>query len=111
MRHKLRTATLAFLALLIISVSTWAKQVTPKTETLVVNGQTGQAAVIEVDGRAYVDLTALAQIANWSVSFKVNRIVLSPVPNTASAPATVARQPRTTTPAYRGISCVLGWKR
>ena len=45
------------------------KQVTQKTETLVINGQTGQAAVIRVDGRAYVDLAALAEIANWSVSF------------------------------------------
>src|SRR6476660_5135880 len=89
MRHKLRTTRLAFLTLLIISVSTWAKQVTQKTETLVINGQTGQAAVIQVDGRAYVDLTALAQIANWSVSFKANRIVLSPAANTASAPETV----------------------
>ena len=41
MRYKLRTATLAFLTLLIISVSTWAKQVTQKTKTLVINGQTG----------------------------------------------------------------------
>ena len=73
MRYKLRTATLAFLTLLIISVSTWAKQVTQKTETLVINGQTGQAAVIHVNGRAYVDLTALAQIANWSVSIQANR--------------------------------------
>ena len=89
MRYKLRTATLAFLTLLIISVSMWAKQVTQKTETLVINGQTGQAAVIHVDGRAYVDLTALAQIANWSVSFEANRIVLGPAPNPASAPETV----------------------
>ena len=89
MRYKLLTATLSFLTLLIISVNTWAKQVTPKTETLVINGQTGQAAVIQVDGRVYVDLTALAQIANWSVGFKVNRIVLSPAPNTASAVASV----------------------
>jgi hypothetical protein len=89
MRYKLRAATFAFLTLLIISASTWAKQVTQKTETLVINGQTGQVAVIQVDGRAYVDVRALAQIANCSVSFKTNRIVLSPALNTASAPETV----------------------
>src|SRR4029077_3180555 len=88
MRYKLRAATLAFLTLLIFSVSRWAKQVTQKTQTLVINGQTGQAAVIHVDGRAYVDLTALAQIANWSVRFKANRIVVSPAPSPASAPET-----------------------
>jgi hypothetical protein len=91
MRYKLRPATLAFLTLtvLIISVSTRAKQVTQKkTQTLVLNGQMGQVAVIQVDGRPYVDLNALAQIANWSVSFKTNRIVLSPAPNPASPPET-----------------------
>ena len=89
MTYKLQPATLSALTLLIFTVSTWGKQVTQKTETLVINGQTGQAAVIRVDGRAYVDLAALAEIANWSVSFNTNRIVLGPAPNPASAPEPV----------------------
>jgi hypothetical protein len=89
MTYKLQPATLLALTLLIFTASTWGKQVTQKTETLVINGQTGQAAVIRVDGRAFVDLAALAEIANWSVTFNSNRIVLGPAPNPASSPETV----------------------
>ncbi len=54
-----------------------------------INGQTGQAAVIQVDGRTYVDLETLAHIANGSLTFKANRIVLNLPPSTASTPAAV----------------------
>ena len=72
-----------------MSGSTWATQAKQQTETLVINGQTGQAAVIHVNGRAYVDLETLAHIANGSLSFKANRIVLNLPPSTASAPEAV----------------------
>lgn len=90
MPYNLRTASLAFLALLIMSGSAWAKQAKQQTETLVVNGQAGQAAVIQADGRTYVDLETLAHIANGSLSFKANRIVLNLPPSTASTAAAVA---------------------
>jgi hypothetical protein len=90
MRYNLQNASLALLALLIISAGTWASQAKQKAETLVIDGQTGQAAVIQVDGRAYVDLETLAHIANWSLSFKANRIVLNLQPNTAITPAATA---------------------
>jgi hypothetical protein len=90
MRYNLQNASLALLALLITSAGTWASQAKQKAETLVIDGQTGQAAVIQVDGRAYVDLETLAHIANWSLSFKANRIVLNLQPNTASTPAATA---------------------
>lgn len=44
---------------------------------LVIDGHAGQAAVIQKDGRAYVDLESLAEITNASLSFKANKIVLS----------------------------------
>jgi hypothetical protein len=44
---------------------------------LVIDGHAGQATVIQKDGRAYVDLQSLVEIANASLSFKANRIVLS----------------------------------
>ena len=55
MPYNLRSTSLAFLALLIMSGSTWA-QAKQQTETLVINGQTGEAAVVRVDGRTYVNL-------------------------------------------------------
>jgi hypothetical protein len=90
MRYNLRTVSLVFLALLIMSESTWANQAKQQTETLVINGRTGQAAVVQVDGRAYVDLETLAHIANGSLSFKANRIVLNLPPSAASTSAAPA---------------------
>jgi hypothetical protein len=60
---------------------------------LVVEGHTGHAEVIEKDGRAYVDLQALTEIASGSLSFKGSRIVLSLPPSHAS------RSPVVETPA------------
>lgn len=44
---------------------------------LVIDGQAGQAPVIEKDGRSYVDVEALTQITHGSLSFQADRIVLS----------------------------------
>jgi hypothetical protein len=50
MSYKLRSTSLAFLALLIMSWTTWA-EAKQQSETLVINGQTGQVAVVRADGR------------------------------------------------------------
>lgn len=76
MRHALRNTSLMLLWLLFESGVTLA-QVAPQSRTLLINGQSGQAAVIQLDGRSYVDLEALAQITNGSLQFKANRIVLT----------------------------------
>lgn len=57
-----------------------------QTRNLVVNGQSGQASVIQQNGRTYVDLLGLAQIANGSVSFTPNAIQLTLPASTASTP-------------------------
>jgi hypothetical protein len=89
MSRNLRSTSLAFLALLMISWSAWA-QAKQQSETVEINGQTGQAAVIHVDGRTYVDLETLARIAKGSVSFKANRVVLNLPPSSAGTSASVA---------------------
>jgi len=88
MPYNLR-ALLAFLALLIMAKSTWA-QPKQQTETLVINGETGRAAVVRVDGHTYVDLETLAHIAKGSLSFKASRIVLNLPPSTASTSEALA---------------------
>jgi hypothetical protein len=51
--------------------------------TLVVNGQSGEASVVEASGRTYVDLEALTRIANGSLAFDDDQIVLIiPAPST-----------------------------
>ncbi len=56
--------------------------------TLVVNGRTVDTAVVEVEGRSYVDIEGLAQIIGGSVNFEPNQITLTlPEPAPAATPA------------------------
>ena len=48
-----------------------------QTNSLAISGQPGQAKVIQVDGRNYVDVEGLARILNGSMSFNGNQIVLA----------------------------------
>ena len=64
-----------------------------QNRTLVISGQPGNVPVIQVNGRSYVDLEALARVSNASLSFSGNQIVL-PLPGTsASATATPVARP------------------
>lgn len=87
MRHKL--FSLAVLSL--FSALSFA-QAAPQTRTLVVNGNSGDIPVIQQNGRAFVDLAALANIANGSLSFTANRITLTIPPSTAGAAAAPASE-------------------
>jgi hypothetical protein len=65
-----------------------------QTRTLIINGQTTQAPVIQVNGRSYVDLEALATAVNGSISSAGSQIALSvPIGPAAAAPAATAVQP------------------
>jgi len=61
-------------------------QATHHKRTLIVNGQSGEAPVIEAGGHSYVDLEALARTANGSVAFQGDRIVLT-IPASSTAPS------------------------
>jgi hypothetical protein len=70
----------------ILSVSeTVAQDTSPKT--LIINGTTVNATVIQVEGRSYVDIEGLAQALSGSVTFDPSRIELTiPAPAAARAP-------------------------
>lgn len=91
MSNYLCRALLLALSLVMVSASMFG-QINQQRRTLVINGQSGEAAVIQLDGRLYVDLGTLASIANGSVAFQGNRIVVMLPSAPASEPA-VARQP------------------
>lgn len=55
----------------------------PQGRTLVLTGHSGELTVMEMGGRYYVDIEALTRLANGSLGFRGNQIVL-----TLSAPAT-----------------------
>lgn len=62
-------------------------QSAPHPQTLVVNGQAGKTTVVQVNGRSFVDVEALAQIANGTVAFKDNQITLTVPASAASGTA------------------------
>jgi hypothetical protein len=57
-------------------------QAVEQSRTLIVNGQSGPVKIMELDGRSYVDLEALARIANGTLGFSGNQITLT-LPNSA----------------------------
>ncbi len=48
-----------------------------KSQPLSINGHSGQAIVYQIDGKSYVDLETLVRIANGSMSFNGDQIILS----------------------------------
>jgi len=55
--------------------------------TLVISGQAGQAPLVRIQGKTYVELEALARLTQGSLSFNGNQTTLT-LPGTAAAPAT-----------------------
>jgi len=68
-----------------------------QTSSLTVDGQQGQAKVIQVQGKNYVEVDGLARVTGGSIRFAGNQIVLS-LPGGGSAPAPAA-VPAQATPA------------
>ena len=71
---------LAFFSTLPVLVKLFAA---PQNRTLVLTGHPGELTVMEMGGRYYVDIEALTRVANGSISFKGNQMVLSLSPPTA----------------------------
>ena len=93
-----KTFAWSLAALLLVVSGVALAQDANQNRTLIVNGQSGIVNVIQVNGRSYVDLEALARAANGSLSFSGNQIALS-LPgspsraNTTAANATAAPAP------------------
>jgi hypothetical protein len=68
-------------------------QDTNQNRTLIISGQPGNVPVIQVNGRSYVDLEALARVSNGSLSFSGNQIVLNLPGASASATPTPTAAP------------------
>ena len=86
LKHQ-RILTLGFVLLL---AGVLSAQRSPD-KTLLVNGKSTSAVVLQVDGHSYVDIEMLAQITNGSVKFEPNQVVLT-IPNSnfdANSPQTV----------------------
>jgi len=85
--------TLLLVAAFFVGCGGASAQDTSQNRTLIISGQPGNAPVIQVNGRSYVELEALARVSNASLSFAGNQIVLSFPGGTASTPAAVVAAP------------------
>ena len=92
MRERLLNASLMLVVLFLMAG--FAVSQTAQNRTLIVNGQSGQIAVLQIEGRSFVDIAALAQIANGSLGFQGNRITLTlPAASAGTPPASSSPPP------------------
>ena len=99
-------------ALLLVVTGIALAQDANQSRTLIVNGQSANVPVIQVNGRSYVDLEALARAANGSLSFSGNMIALtlpgspanSPTNSPANTSTTLAPVPATAPASHPGFS-------
>lgn len=72
-----------------------------QNKTLLINGYTGEANIVQIEDHEYVDIRDLARITNGSLSFQENFVVLTlPAPRRVTAAATPSANP----PAETGFS-------
>jgi hypothetical protein len=64
------------------------KETPPKEETFTVKGYSSQAAVLQLNGKSYVEIEALARLTSGSISFQGSQVTL-----TLPAPAVKASLP------------------
>jgi hypothetical protein len=99
-REKLFNAGLMLITLLALPGLIWS-QVAQQNRILTISGQPGQIPVVEINGRSYVEIEALARLTNGSLSFKGNQTTLTLPGSAASTPATA---PAASQPASSGFS-------
>jgi hypothetical protein len=99
MRKRSSLAQLILVVILIVPALALS-QAAQQSRTLTVNGQPGQVAVVQMNGHSYVDLEALARVANGSLSFDGNQITLT----LPSATSTAAADPSASPTADAGLS-------
>jgi hypothetical protein len=85
--------------LFLLPVITLAQHEQPG-RTLTIEGRAGQAAVVEIGGRTYVDVEGLKQITHGSLTFNANRIILT-LPMSIVNPPSTEHSP---VPAHSSLS-------
>jgi len=75
MRVRLLRAGLILVTLLAVP-GLVLSQVGQPSQTLLISGQPGQAPIFQANGRSYVEIEALARLANGSLKFNGNQITL-----------------------------------
>jgi cysteinyl-tRNA synthetase len=72
-------------------------QTAQQSGTLVVSGQSGQTPILQIGGKSYVSVEALARLTNGSLSFEGNQITLTLSGSAGSTSSVPAASPRVST--------------
>ena len=84
-RNWLTLAVLLLLPLLVVLAQ--------QTSSLTIDGQQGQAKVVQIQGKNYVEVDGLARLAGGSIRFAGSQIVLSLPGSNGASPAAAPTQP------------------
>jgi hypothetical protein len=98
MRERLLNA--GMLLVLVTSVSPALAQAAQRNATLLVSGLPGQAPVLQINGRSYVDVEALATLINGSLTFNKSQITLTLPASSTSGSAAPDRASQPENPAF-----------
>ena len=69
--------SLSTLVVLLVATLALSAQAPQQSGTLVIAGHTGQAPLMQINGRSYVDVESLARLTRGSLSFQQNQITLA----------------------------------
>ena len=109
MRNKFLWVSLIGTLLVALPLLAFA-QAAHRQRTVVINGQSGEAPVIESGGHTYIDLETLARIANGSVAFHSDRIVLTLPASSDEQPAASAFSKEFMKAAIEQVSVIREWR-
>ena len=87
------------LAVVLVLPGLASSQAKEENLTLVINGRPGVAKVVQMNGRSFVEIDALARLVNGTLRFNGNQIVLT-IPASAPASATGASAVQPKPPAF-----------
>ena len=91
MRQRLTGGMKVVLTVLLCLPGVALSQAAQQSGTFTVTGHDGQAPIVQMNGRSYVDVESLARLTNGSVSYKGSQITLTlsgTAPTAPPAPAT-----------------------
>jgi hypothetical protein len=71
------TTSIAVILLILVFEASALSQTKVQERTIIVNGHSGKAMIFEIDGQPFIDLKALAQITNATLSFRGSEISLT----------------------------------
>ncbi len=89
----MRNKRFTVLFLVLLSCGVTSAQVSPQDRHLVVNGKAGDATVVEINNRIYIDIEPLVRIANGSVGFEGRQITLV-LPGSAATTRASSPEPK-----------------